>query len=265
MVAAGVLLMIPAIAGSRSAPPAKRAVILAAFPFGCEMVDEGPEARVFCWEGPGGNTRHVLLDSTGQVSLTATEPVPIGIGGPGIPYGGWVTIGRFRCEVLRKGIECVLISSGKGFLITRTRIVDVQSAPGITEPAPVFGETAVVQSVSGSVLLKEPHERSTRPLNSLARVPMGSILDTTHGAVQLSTAKGPSGEIQTGRFKSGLFKVTQPIGKSATSLPEGLTVLTLVSPHPSDCRQRASRRAAPAESSAKRSKNRLWGDAHGEF
>src|SRR3954452_13401201 len=94
---------------------------------------------------------------------------------------------------------------------------------------------------------------------------MGSILDTTHGAVQLSTAKGPSGEIQTGRFKRGLFKVTQPTGKSATSLPEGLTVLTLLGPHPSDCRQRASRRAAPAESSAKRSKNRLWGDAHGEF
>jgi hypothetical protein len=262
---AGVLLMIPGIAGSRSAPPKTKAVILAPFPFICEMVDEGSEAWVYCWEGTRGNTRHVLLDPAGQVSLTATEPLPSGIGGPGVPYGAWLTIGRFRCEVLHKGIECVLISSGKGFLITRTDIVDVQSAPGITEPTPVFGKTAAVQSVSGYVLVKEPHTKFTTPLNSPARVPMGSILDTTHGTVQLSTAKGPGGEIQTGRFKSGLFKVTQPTGKSAANLPEGLTVLTLVGPRPPNCRQRVGRRPALAESSAKRSKSRLWGDAHGDF
>jgi hypothetical protein len=175
-----------------------------------------------------------------------------------------VTIGRFRCEVLRQGIECVLISSGKGFLITRKSIVNVQTAPGITEPAPVFGKTAAVTAVSGSVLIKEPHSYS-RPLNASARVPMGSVLDTTHGTVQLSTAKSPGGEIQAGRFHSGIFKVTQPTGKSAANLPEGLTVLTLIGPPPAGCRQRTNSRPAPAESSAKRSKSRLWGDAHGDF
>lgn len=265
MIAAGALLMIPGIAGSQSAPPKTRAVILASFPFACEMVDEGSEAWVYCWEGTHGDARHVLLDPAGQVSRTETEPLPTGIGGPGLPYGAWLTIGRFRCEVLHKGIECVLVSSGKGFLITRTGIADVQSAPGITEPSPVFGKTAAVQAVSGYVLVKEPHSRFTRPLNSAARVPMGSMLDTTHGTVKLSTAKSPAGEIQTGRFKSGLFKVTQPTGKSAATLPEGLTVLTLVGPGPPGCRQRASGRAALAESSTKRDKSRLWGDAHGNF
>lgn len=265
MIAAGVLLIIPGIAGSQSAPPVTRAVILSPLPFLCEMVDEGSEAWVYCWEDNRGKTRHVLLDPTGQVSLTGTEPLPSGIGGPGLPNGAWLTVGRFRCEVLRKGIECVLISSGKGFLITRTGITDVQSAPGITEPAPVFGETAAVRAVSGYVRVREPHSKFLAPLNSAARVPMGSILDTTHGTVQLSTAKGPNGEIQTGRFKSGLFKVTQPTGKSAAGLPEGLTVLTLVGPGSTGCGQRASGRAASAESSAKRNKGRLWGDAHGNF
>jgi hypothetical protein len=264
LIAACLLLVIPGTAGSRSTPPATKAVLLTSFPFACEMADEGAEVRVYCWEGSNGNARHVLLDSAGEVSLTATEPLPSGLGGPGLPYGAWLTIGRFRCEVLRQGIECVLISSGKGFLITRTSIVNVQSAPGITEPAPVFGKTAAVKDVSGIVLIKEPQSFS-RPLNASARVPMGSILDTTHGTVQLSTAKSAGGEIQTGRFHSGIFKVTQPTGESAAKLPEGLTILTLVGPLSPGCRQQASRRPALAESSAKREKSRLWGDAHGDF
>ena len=157
LIAACLLLVIPGTAGSRSTPPATKAVLLTSFPFACEMADEGAEVRVYCWEGSNGNARHVLLDSAGEVSLTTTEPLPTGLGGPGLPYGAWLTIGRFRCEVLRKGIECVLISSGKGFLITRTGIVDVQSAPGITEPG---GQDRVgIRADQGASLILEASQR----------------------------------------------------------------------------------------------------------
>ncbi len=33
-------------------------------------------------------------------------------------YGRSVTVGRFRCEVLRKGVRCVVRSTGKGFLMS---------------------------------------------------------------------------------------------------------------------------------------------------
>ena len=41
---------------------------------------------------------------------------------PALPYGKQVTVGRFRCFSLRAGIKCIVISSGKGFLIDRVGV-----------------------------------------------------------------------------------------------------------------------------------------------
>jgi hypothetical protein len=251
-------------ARSAAAPESTRAVILAPFPFTCEMVDGGAEAWVYCWEGGPNVTRHVKLEPTGEVSQTTTAPLPTGIGGPGVPYGAWFTVGRFRCEVTRQGVECVVIATGKGFLITRNRIVEVQTAPGITEPAPVFGKSAAMRAVSGLVTIKEPGLKFAQYLNAPARLPFGTLVDTRRGAVQLATAAGPEGGTQTGVFRGGQFRVTQDVGKTRApdgSSVVGLTVLQLAGPAP-QCGARASAVSARAKEAGPR---HLWGNAHGNF
>lgn len=244
-------------AAAAASPPPTNLLILGPFPFACQMVDEGVDAFVYCSEGPHGSTRHVRLDPSGEVSRSATEPVPTGIGGPGFPEGAWLVTGRFRCQVLHQSIECVLISSGKGFLITRTSITEVQSAPAVTEPEPVLGQSAVVEATSGSVLVKEPGMKFAALLNALAVVPVGTQFDTTHGTVQLTTATSPSGETQSGRFRGGIFRFSQPSGKAAAGLPAGLTILTLTG------RPRCG--AGASASSGQKKPPRLWGNAHGNY
>jgi hypothetical protein len=41
---------------------------------------------------------------------------------PALGYGRKIAIGRFRCISQRSGVKCVVIRSGKGFLISRTVI-----------------------------------------------------------------------------------------------------------------------------------------------
>jgi len=85
----------------------------------CNMTDDGSfgGSWVYCWIGGSPDpTRHVKLDLDGQFSATATTAIPMGLGGRSTPYGGQVTVGRFRCQSLRSGIKCTVVSTGKGFL-----------------------------------------------------------------------------------------------------------------------------------------------------
>jgi len=50
-----------------------------------------------------------------------------------------VTVGGFRCEVLKAGVKCVVVRTGKGFLITATRIVRL----GTPAPRPRPGTIAI--------------------------------------------------------------------------------------------------------------------------
>jgi hypothetical protein len=264
------LLLATATAGihgaDAAAPPVQtRDIILAPFPFTCELSAEGAETWVYCWEGDSPIKRHVKLEPDGEVSQTATAPLPTGIGGPGVPYGAWYTIGDFRCEVLRQGIECVVISTGKGFLITRNRITEVQTPAGLSEPAPVFGRSANFQPVSGEVLIKEPGEKFARPLNANARLPFGTLVDARTGTVQLTTAASPEGGTQTGQFRAGQFRVTQDTKRTRApdgSTVVGLTVLTLAGPLPACGGAHASDLSPRTKPAGPR---HLWGNAHGNF
>jgi len=44
---------------------------------------------------------------------------------PPLPYGQVVLVGRFRCESLRIGVRCTVAATGKGYLISRDRVVRV--------------------------------------------------------------------------------------------------------------------------------------------
>jgi hypothetical protein len=48
-----------------------------------------------------------------------------GVGTPTFGYGRRIQIGRFRCVVRRTGVECTVISSGRGFLFTPVSAVRV--------------------------------------------------------------------------------------------------------------------------------------------
>jgi hypothetical protein len=72
----------------------------------------------------------VKMDASGRLKIChgrrcfpACGCAPEGI--PTLGYGKQVTAGRFRCISLRSGVKCIVIESGKGFLINRAGITKV--------------------------------------------------------------------------------------------------------------------------------------------
>jgi hypothetical protein len=51
-----------------------------------------------------------------------------GIGTPTLAYGKQVTVGPFRCRSEKTGVACIVIKSGKGFLINRAGVTPVGGA-----------------------------------------------------------------------------------------------------------------------------------------
>ena len=77
-------------------------------------------------------------------------------------------------------------------------------------PPPELGKTAAVQKVTGTVLVKAPGSTQFVELSKNTAFPLGSIVDTTHGAVSLDLAKKKtSSAVQTGTFSKGKFRITQ--------------------------------------------------------
>jgi hypothetical protein len=95
-------------------------------------------------------------------------------------------------------------------------------------PAPVLGKTVNAQLVSGSVFVKLPggaqeslagpwdaaFESLSKglgfvPLVEARQIPVGSILETTHGVVKLTAATAAAGKFGFGDFGAGIFKLLQ--------------------------------------------------------
>ena len=85
---------------------------------------------------------------------------------------------------------------------------------------PAFGKTATLRPISGIVLIKEP-AGAFQPLDGASIIRMGSVIDTTHGKVQLVTAPSPSGGLQSGRFYGGVFRMARPQPAPAFSAVAG--------------------------------------------
>jgi hypothetical protein len=86
---------------------------------GCEMDDYRGDlsSGVYCqsWKTP----HNVRLRQNGSLKRCSGQRC---LGNPGehtpkLAYGKSIVVGRFRCTSRRVGVECVVISSGKGFLI----------------------------------------------------------------------------------------------------------------------------------------------------
>jgi hypothetical protein len=135
---------------------------------------------------------------------------------------------------------------------------------------PVFGKTATLRAVSGTVLIRGPREHEFVPLTGVSSVRLGTVVDTRDGVVRLQSVASPGGGIQTGRFHGDVFKIGQTKVRSRfLGGRSALTVLKLVGKlegcgqggRPASAARRP-RRAARRH----RSKGRgLWGNAHGNF
>ncbi|MEN3284861.1 MAG: hypothetical protein V7607_6001 [Solirubrobacteraceae bacterium] len=140
----------------------------------------------------------------------------------------------------------------------------VPPAPGTTtswgpttpsETAPVLGQSVNVAPATGTVLVRAPGATSSIPLSGAASIPVGAILDTRKGAVDLTTAL-PGGQTQSATFHGALVQIRQPASAG------GMTDLVLRGPKPS-C---TSGRARAAATSSRRPPRTLWAsDHHGRF
>ena len=127
-------------------------------------------------------------------------------------------------------------------------------APAHIAP-PVLGRSVTVAPAGGTVLVRVPGATNPAVLGDGASVPVGSIIDTRAGTVELQSAL-PGASTQTGTFHGGRFEVRQPAGG------HGMTELVLRGALPT-CPAGAARAAAVARRRPPRS---LWGhDSHGHF
>jgi hypothetical protein len=119
--------------------------------------------------------------------------------------------------------------------------------------APKLGATIGLANRNGSVAVRLPGSARPVALKTTTSVPVGSLVDTRRGSVDLTT-RLPNGATQTGSFHGGLFEVRQAA--------DGMTELKLRGAPPA-C---ATARARAAATVAKRPPRILWGhDKHGRF
>jgi hypothetical protein len=158
---------------------------------------------------------------------TATGTVPVGT------RGIIVTIAATRGEGSYNDgyVDNVSLSLGEG------------------APPPVFHKTVTAGVVSGTIKVRKPGAKTFVTITADQSLPLGSVLDTKHGVMELTSVPKPGGKPQTARFYNGLFKVTQPGAITQLKLTETLA----------PC-------GKGAHAAAKKPKSRrLWGSGKGAF
>jgi sugar lactone lactonase YvrE len=121
---------------------------------------------------------------------------------------------------------------------------------------PRYGKSVNLGVVSGVVRVHLPGSTKFIVLGTDQQLPVGTIVDASHGRVRLSSSKGPGGGTQSADFYSGAFRVLQPKGGkpiTVLKLENGLV-----------CPVKKGKRELGGGFA--RSKNRgLWGSGKGNF
>jgi hypothetical protein len=118
-----------------------------------------------------------------------------------------------------------------------------------------MGRTAVAGVVSGTVLVRVPGSSTLQPLGAGQNIPMGSLINATHGVVKVTDAIDRKGHTQSATVWAGSFVMTQ------ARTGRGLTTFKLAGalscPSPRGVTTAAARKRAPVK---------LWGkDNHGRY
>src|SRR4051812_25348090 len=74
---------------------------------------------------------------------------------------------------------------------------------------PVLGSTVGAAPQSGSIEVKTPGASEFAPLPDGSTIPVGSTVDARNGSVNVVTAVGNHGSVQTATFHGAMFKVKQ--------------------------------------------------------
>jgi len=97
---------------------------------------------------------------------------------------------------------------------------------------------------SGAVLVRLPPNEGSGsfvPLDEVADLPVGSVVDARNGSVELLSAPDPSGRLQSGQFSAGIFQILQPRKRAEDA---GVTELRLGGPSLRGCPGGAAQAAA---------------------
>ena len=95
-----------------------------------------PPSETICISERPGYAQEVRLSANGEVVLCTAHPSArggscegnAGEHTPTLGYGRQIRRGRFRCQVLHTGVECTVVSTGKGFIMSRNKVVPVGGA-----------------------------------------------------------------------------------------------------------------------------------------
>ncbi|CAN5457642.1 hypothetical protein BH20ACT19_BH20ACT19_01930 [soil metagenome] len=154
--------------------------------------------------------------------------------------------------------------------------VPADTLDGCPLPPPVLGASFNVETIRGEVFVSLPRASSAAgrlmrgplaaqvvpglkgrrfvPLEEVRQVPVGSLLDTRKGTVEISSARNAAGQLQSGQFLAGVFQVLQSRRRKA----RGLTELRLKGASFASCKKptRAKRRRANRRRANRRRANR---------
>ena len=125
-------------------------------------------------------------------------------------------------------------------------------------PKPLAGETLNLEAQKGNVQLQCPGEDSYERLVGFKQVPVGCLINTRNGVVDITASKGSSGELQNADFWGGVFIATQPKGDDQE------VELKLAGRRMCERRSREGKPVARA-SRGGRSGRKLWGSGKGNY
>jgi CSLREA domain-containing protein len=125
-----------------------------------------------------------------------------------------------------------------------------------TVPPPVLARAINATPVSGTVRVKLAGQQDFIPLSEAQQIPVGTIVDTRTGRVQITVAGKTPGTFYSAEFYGGVFQVTQ--------LSSSLTVLELVGGSFRACGRAAARSAKKTPGSSKEVR-KLWSEGSGPF
>ena len=196
--------------------------------------------------GPGADT--TLYDQS-------TTPQPVGSDSANhtvsVPLAGLIPGALYHVRLV------AVNAAGTTFGPDQT-FTTAQSAP---PPPPVIGQSEDVQPVSGKVFIKNRQGQFV-PLTGATQITSGSVIDATHGSLQVTAAVGKH-KTEHGTFGGAIFKLTQA--------KTGLTTLSLLEAAfkgaPSFALCTVHKKAGDASAAALSSKTLqlLHASAHGKF